>query len=62
MLSVIAQGYFAGSPVMLLPVAALCVFVAVFTAVCWRTWRRASDAELARLARLPIEEEGTRHG
>jgi cbb3-type cytochrome oxidase subunit 3 len=57
MLSFMAKGFFADSPVLILPITALVLFMVLFTAVCWRTFRRSARAELDRAARLPLEED-----
>jgi hypothetical protein len=56
MMSLMARGFFAGSPLMILPVFTLCLFLAIFTAVCWRTYRRTAATEHDRMSRLPLED------
>jgi hypothetical protein len=56
MLSALASDFFAASPLMVLPVLALLLFLCVFTAATWRAVRR-KPAELEPLARLPLADE-----
>jgi hypothetical protein len=61
MLSWIASGYFAQSPVLVLPVVAMILFMVVFTASALRALR-TKKTELDHLANLPFErEEEARH-
>ena len=53
MLSWLASDFFSQSPVLLLPIIALIVFMAVFTAMAVRAWR-LPDAVVADLARQPM--------
>jgi hypothetical protein len=55
MLSALARGHFASSPLLLLPVVALGLFVLVFAIACWRTFRAAARPEHERAAALPLE-------
>ena len=56
MLSALASEFFAASPLMVLPVLALLLFVCVFTAATWRTVRR-KPSELEPIARLPLGDD-----
>ena len=53
MLSVLASDFFAASPLLVLPVMALVLFLGAFTAVTWRAMRK-KPAELEPIARLPL--------
>jgi len=54
MLSAFASEYFARSPLLVLPVVAMCIFLGVFLIVGVRAARlRGPEAE--RMARLPLE-------
>lgn len=64
MLSQLSADYFARSPVLAYPIAALGLFLAVFIGVSLRAFLRSHN-ELERLAQLPLidsDEEVTRHG
>ena len=56
MLSVMAKGFFESSPLLIFPIAALLLFILVFTAITIRTlW---TDAEsLQQVAGLPLDDE-----
>lgn len=56
MLSALASDFFAASPLLLLPVIALLLFLAAFTAVTWRALRK-KPAELENIARLPLGDD-----
>ena len=53
--------FFAKSPLLALPVAALMVFVVVFASIVVRTVRRGKTAD-ADTARLPLADEEVSHG
>jgi hypothetical protein len=56
MLSALASEFFAASPLMMLPVMALLLFLGVFTMATWRALRR-KPAELEPIARLPLGDD-----
>jgi hypothetical protein len=56
MLSALASDFFAASPLMVLPILALLLFLCVFTMATWRALRR-KPAELEPLARLPLGDD-----
>jgi cbb3-type cytochrome oxidase subunit 3 len=56
MLSALASDFFAASPLLVLPVIALILFLAAFTAVTWRALRK-KPAELEPIARLPLDDD-----
>jgi hypothetical protein len=56
MLSALASEFFAASPLMMLPVLALLLFLCVFTVASWRAMRR-KPAELEPIARLPLGDD-----
>lgn len=56
MMSALASEFFAASPLLALPVAALLLFLAAFTVVTWRALRTA-PAELEPIARLPLGDD-----
>jgi len=56
MLSTLASEFFASSPLMVLPVVALLLFLCVFTAASWRALRR-KPSELEPIARLPLGDD-----
>lgn len=56
MLSALASEFFASSPLMMLPIVALLLFLCVFTAATWRALRR-KPAELEPIARLPLDDD-----
>ena len=56
MISWLASDYFAQSPVLALPVIALLVFMAVFTAMAIKAWR-LSDGEIAELSMKPLGDD-----
>jgi cbb3-type cytochrome oxidase subunit 3 len=61
MLSQLSADYFARSPVMAFPIAALGLFLLVFIGVSvWAMSRTQRDIE--HLAALPFEEKGEDHG
>ena len=53
MLSLMAGSFFERSPMLIFPLIALCLFIAVFCAILWRTVR-TSRAELDRAAHMPL--------
>jgi hypothetical protein len=55
MLSLMAKGFFAESPIIFFPVIALIIFFGVFTFITVRTLRR-DKSELSQLAQLPFAE------
>ena len=55
MLSSLTRSLFADSPLMVFPLIALALFMAVFVAAAWRALR-AERATVDRLAALPLEE------
>lgn len=64
MLSQLSADYFARSPVLAYPIAALGVFLVVFIAVSLRAALRA-QSDMERMAQLPLldsEQEVKRHG
>lgn len=64
MLSQLSADYFARSPVLAYPIAALGLFLLVFIGVSLRTFFRA-QSEIERMAQLPLrdtEREVERHG
>lgn len=58
MLSALASDFFAASPLLMLPVVALILFLAAFTVVTWRALRK-KPAELEPIARLPLGDDET---
>ena len=61
MLSLMAEEFFAQSPMLLFPALALVLFLIAFCAVTWRTLRQ-DRSELDRLAQLPLADDaGDRH-
>ena len=56
MLSLMAQDFFAKSPVLLFPVLALFLFLIAFAVITWRALRQ-DRSELDRLARLPLADD-----
>lgn len=58
MLGAMAREFFASSPLLALPVIALCLFLAAFTLITWRALRR-KPAELEPIARLPLDDDPT---
>jgi len=61
MLSQISSEFFARSPVLLLPVIALCLFGAVFLLVLARTVLAGRD-EIERGAQLPLSDDEVKDG
>ena len=60
MLSWMATDFFAQSPMLLAPVAALGIFMVVFTGLTVRTLL-TKPADLEAIARLPLDDEETTH-
>lgn len=60
MISETAADFFARSPVLIFPVIALAIFVAVFTVVSIRAFMR-STSELDALSQLPLEDDTHPH-
>jgi hypothetical protein len=56
MLSALASEFFASSPLMMLPIVSLILFLCVFTAATWRALRR-KPVELEPIARLPLDDD-----
>jgi len=56
MLSLLASEYFENSPLLVLPIVALVIFMAVFTSVTVRALRQ-DRREIERLARLPLADD-----
>lgn len=56
MLGAMAREFFAASPLLLFPVAALVLFLMAFTMATWRALRQPR-AELEPIARLPLCED-----
>ncbi len=67
-MSWIYKGFYAHNPLLLWPVLAMLLFMAVFVAAALRAWRLRSPEEVSRLTALPLSEdetltpEGGRHG
>jgi len=56
MLGAMAREFFAASPLLLFPVAAMFLFLLAFTAATWRALRQPRS-ELEPLSRLPLADE-----
>ncbi|MDH5490730.1 MAG: hypothetical protein OEY14_02025 [Myxococcales bacterium] len=56
MISLLAQEYFANSPVLIYPLIAMLTFVLVFVAATVRALRMSGE-DARRMARLPLETE-----
>jgi HAMP domain-containing protein len=56
MLGAMARDFFAASPLLLFPVAALVLFLAAFILALWRVLRQPR-AELDPIARLPLADD-----
>ena len=56
MLGAMAREFFAASPLLLFPVAALFLFLAAFALATWRALRQPR-AELEPIARLPLGDD-----
>lgn len=61
MISWMAKEFFAASPVLVLPVIALVIFMLAFALIACRTLL-TRKAEFDRLANLPFEDEENHHG
>jgi hypothetical protein len=57
MLGAMARDFFAASPLLVFPVAALLLFLVAFALATWRALRRPR-AELDPIARLPLDDDG----
>lgn len=57
MLGAMAREFFAASPLLVYPVAALILFLAAFAMAVWRALRRPA-AELRSIAALPLSDGG----
>ena len=49
--------WLAGTPLTVLPVIAMCMFLAFFLAVLWRVMRRGSGKGYDRMSRLPLQDD-----
>jgi hypothetical protein len=58
MLSALASDFFASSPLLVLPVIALVLFLCTFTLASWSALRR-KPTELDPIARLPLGDDET---
>ena len=58
MLGAMAREFFAASPLLVFPVAAMFLFLATFSLVTWRVMRRPL-AEMESMARLPLGQRAT---
>lgn len=61
MISWMAKEFFAASPVLVLPVIALVLFMLLFAVIACRTLL-TRKAEFDRLAHMPFEDEENHHG
>ncbi len=59
MLSLMAKEFFATSPLMIFPVAALLIFLATFTVLAVRAITRPKE-QIDEMARMPLEDEAAR--
>jgi hypothetical protein len=51
------RDWLAGTPLTMLPVVAMCMFLAFFLAVLWRVMRRGSGKSYDRMSRLPRQDD-----